>query len=517
MLSNKITELQDFQREIEIEKNLLIEKAMNSSNPGDILMAQKILSQQPNGIEGAKSYILDPATYFNGQGFFEIPSLITNSQCRRMARTPVIRAIVGTRQDQVSKYENPVSDINKEGWMITKKNRLFDKDKELSDDDKKNIEFITKFILNGGTMNNKYSGDTFDDFLRKFVKDSLEIDQATFECVFSRGKKFVGFNATDGATYRFVDPSSTQGLEEVEGYLPHITQIYQGVPLTYFYPWELCMGIRNKSSNIYANGYGVSELEDLVKTVTYTIFSDEYNGKFFSQGAAPKGILSLAGNVSSAKLQDFKQQWRSTVAGVQNAWKTPVLEADKMNFIDLQKNNTDMQFQEWMQYLIATSCAVFKINPEEIGFKSDKGGQQLFGGNDEQRFEHSKQKGLLPLLKFVQRKMNKYIVEQLNDDYEFIFTGINKEDETAKADLNLKKMQTMPLNKYLEENNMKPIDGGDDTILNPTFLQWKQMQMYGNPESNEAVDGQEEDDTEKAENDPILKAYGDYMERLSRD
>ena len=61
----------------------------------------------------------------------------------------------------------------------------------------------------------------------------------------------------------------------------------------YFFPWELTFGIRNKSSDIFTNGYGVSELEDMVQIVTWLLFGMQYNSNFFSQGSNTKGLKKL--------------------------------------------------------------------------------------------------------------------------------------------------------------------------------------------------------------------------------
>ena len=59
------------------------------------------------------------------------------------------------------------------------------------------------------------------------------------------------------------------------------------------------------------------------------------------------------------------------ITGVMQAWKTPVVEAD-VDWIDLQKNNRDMEYTSWMEYLIKLSCAIYSIDPTEIrlGYKS---------------------------------------------------------------------------------------------------------------------------------------------------
>ena len=125
-----------------------------------------------------------------------------------------------------------------------------------------------------------------------------------------------------------------------------------------------------------------------------------------------------------------------------NSWKTPVLEADKMDFINLQMSNADMQFGHWQEYLIRLTCSMYKIDPVEIGFLQGSGGnsQSMFESSQQVRIKYSQERGLIPILKFIQSKINKYLVSQLNNDFEFIFTGLENEDEKAELQADIQKL-----------------------------------------------------------------------------
>ena len=45
-----------------------------------------------------------------------------------------------------------------------------------------------------------------------------------------------------------------------------------------------------------------------------------------------------------------------------------LLNLKRRSFIDMQKSNTDMQFSHWNEYLVKVACAVFKLDPSDIGF-----------------------------------------------------------------------------------------------------------------------------------------------------
>jgi hypothetical protein len=363
--------------------------------------------------------------------------------------------------------------------------------------DKKIPFAITDFILKGGNVS-QWEHDDFDTFIRKIVDDSLIYDQMTFECVRNRRGQIESFMATDASTFRIADSFFDNDYDnaffarngasvwqdrndfgkKIHGYYPSFVQVYQNVKVNEFYPWELCFGVRNPSTSIYANGYGVSELEELINVVTSMLWGDEYNRRFLSQGSAPKGLLRIKGSNNEAALQQFKQQWQSMITGVMQAWKTPVVEAD-VDWIDLQKNNRDMEYTSWMDYLIKLSCGIYSIDPTEIGWDISRGssGGGLFEGSQEQRLKHSKDKGLYPLLKFIQRKINKYIIEQINPDFELIFVGLNglSIDEELKMDID-KVNSFMTVNEAREKHELKPLEGGDSPN-NATFVQAKNAAM----------------------------------------
>lgn len=548
----KIDNLQDIaeaKQKLAIQEELLLTKSMSSTDPDEIIKAQQFLKDiEKKSPTNNKSYIFEPWNFNNSFGYKDKPTSLSYNILRQMGRVPIINSIITTRIEQVSEFSRPNYDDNGTGFQIRKKKGYLNNensDKKLSKKDEARIEWIVDFILNCGTDSNSWSGDTFDAFLRKFTRDSLELDQGTFEVVRSRKGQPVEFLATDGATFRltesFEQDDGKFNMKEkvaINGYYPSYVQVFQNQIKAEFYPWELCFAVRNHYTDVRLNGYGVSELETIVNVTTWMLYSDTYNGKFFSQGSAPKGILKVSGGVNEARLAEFRQQWMAMVAGVQNAWRTPVLEADKMEWIDLQKGNRDMEFGKWQEYLIKLACATYKIDPSEIGFPMSGSSESkpMFEGNNEARLKYSKDKGLRPLLKMIEFKINKYIVNALAPEYEFVFVGLSAEDEAAQVDLDIKKMNYMGLKELRRTRNLPDEIDEDDVILSSAYLQYlgqkqqqeqmeqQQQQQMGNPESTEAVNdmsdynGEDSDymdyaGSRDAEEDPFAKAFNDWFEK----
>lgn len=547
-----------------------LEKALKSDSPTDMVKANQIIAaiQNKAQTENPKSFFIDPLEFNANLGYKDKAFSLTYTTLKRMSKTPIINSIIKTRKNQVADFAEPQEDKYSTGFVIRKKHKN-GVEQKMTEQDKKIAFAITDFIMKGSNVGN-WGVDDFDTFIRKIVEDSLVFDQMTFEIVRNRRGKIESFLATDASTFRISDSFYEKDYDnsffhrngagvynerndfgpKVKGYYPAYVQVYQNAKVNEFYPWELCFGVRNPSTSIYANGYGCSELEDLINVVTSMLWGDEYNRRFFSQGSAPKGLLRIKGTNNEAALQQFKQQWQSMITGVMQGWKTPVVEAD-VDWIDLQKNNRDMEYSSWMEYLIKISCAIYSIDPTEIGWDISRGSGNsgLFEGSQAERLQHSKDKGLYPLLKFIQRKLNKYIVEQINPDFELVFMGLNGMTISEELDLDVKKLNSFQtINEIREKYELKPIEGGD-VIENSTFLQAKnaadmkaqQQQMgdngmmgmsteydenpfdlYGDEMTDSVTYNSDEDsennEAEKAEfENTLLKAFDNFLKQEEND
>lgn len=528
-------------QKLEAKTFRIIEKAMKSDNPTDMIAANqaaaKIL-QKP--VEDTKSYLIDPLQFNANLGFKDKSFSLTYQTLQRMSKTPIISAIIKTRKNQIADFAEPQADRYNTGFVIRKKPKNGIEQK-MSKKDERIANAITDFIMNCG-KESSWTNDDFDTFIRKIVDDSLTYDQLTFECVRNRRGQLESFLATDAATFRIADTAfkedyknsffngrgasiwnndNIRGLDKMEhGYYPQYVQIYQNAVVSDFYPWELCFGIRNPSTSIFSNGYGCSELEELINIVTSMLWGDEYNRRFFSQGSAPKGLLRVKGGMNEQALQQFKQQWQAMITGVMKSWKTPVVQAD-VDWIDLQKTNRDMEYGSWMEYLIKLACAIYSIDPTEIGWDISRGSGNggLFEGSQAERLQHSKDKGLYPMLKFIQRKINKYIVSQINPEFEFVFMGLNGMTVSDELDMDIKKLSNfMTLNEIRKKYDLPEIEETGEIIENSIFWQAHNAQKQaeqqqggmggfgmggGFPGMNEGLPGMEEENEEEESENPF--------------
>lgn len=507
---------------IDIQKQIALEQAFTSQDVATILKAENYLKtiEKKDQVD-IKSILVDPLDSSASFGYKHKPYQLSYDMLRGMAKTHLISAIIRTRKTQVLEHCEPVSDRYRTGFIIDKRNkwRSSEKDKPLTKDEQKRADKLTQFILDCGTTENFWHADTFTTFISKIVEDSLTMDQATFEV---RGDKLgrpIEFFATDAATFRvsdsFLNPEKVPESDLVNGYAPSFVQLIDGKVYNSFYPWELCFGVRNPSTDIRTNGYGESELERMINLITAILNADQYNSNFFKVGSSPQGILSYSGNINQNSLESLKTNWQAQVAGVANAHRIPVINADKLNFIPTHVNNRDMEYGRYQEFLIKTGCAMYLIDPSEVGFNmsgNTDGNSGLGGDATKEKLKYSRDKGLKPMLKNVAHWLNKYIIWRLDPEFEFRFVGIDDaEDKTIELDSDIKKVQNfMTVNEIRAKYNMEKLDGGD-IVLNPIYSQNQMMAQQGNDESNAAVDEMGDNGDEP---NPFMKSLQTDLEKL---
>jgi HK97 family phage portal protein len=92
----------------------------------------------------------------------------------------------------------------------------------------------------------------------------------------------------------------------------------------------------------------------------------EYVGRFFSNGAQPKGVLSTAAKLTPAQQQSLREQWQSKYAGAPNAHHLAILTGG-LEFKNTSVDNDAAQMAETMKALATAICGAFRIPPWKAG------------------------------------------------------------------------------------------------------------------------------------------------------
>ena len=303
---------------------------------GELIKAGILSPLEPRGYE-PKSNLSDPFSYsFMGYGYKERFSALDYSKLRAISYAdPIIAAIIQTRMNQVAAFAVPQANKYKIGFKI----QMRDKDKNASKVGRSKAKEIEQFILACGFPESfddtveRRKRDSFEMFLRKIVRDSLTFDQLNFEVVPRNNGQPAEFIAVDAGTIRLTADKrdildATYGTQSKADPLiladmmvrapnaqdhqakhPRLCQVIRGQIVTTYDEWEMAYGIRNPRTDILANGYGFSEIEQLISTITAHINAETYNKRFFSAGSSIKGVLAFEGQVPPDQLESFRRQW----------------------------------------------------------------------------------------------------------------------------------------------------------------------------------------------------------------
>lgn len=472
----------------------------------------RIIGRQPMDLvksepsRDLKAYMENPLRMAYAVGYKDKPSTLSYSILYQMAtKNSIVGAVINTRVNQISTFSRPArfADDNI-GYTI----RLRDPRKAPTDEERRIMHALELFLERCG-FDRDNSRDDFDTFLRKLVRDSLIYDQMCFEIIPDRKGMPSVILPVDASTIRAATPLSDDDRFAPKGDDVRWVQIIDGQIRAEFTPEELAFCVRNPRTNINLQPYGFSELEQLITQVTSHLYAEEYNSKFFSQGGTTKGILNIkadpTGIGNREQLASFKRQWLAQVNGMTGAWKTPVLQIpDGIEYINVSQSNREMEFEKWMNYLVNIVCAIYQIDPAEVNFPNNAGvagnGGSVFESSQEAKIKNSRDKGLKPLLRFIEATINRHIISRFSEDFVFCFTGINERTEEEKAELESKQVRVWKtINEIRKDHDMEPLENGD-VILDASWINFNSTQSMMDDEGG-MPEGMEEDEDEGDEYD----------------
>lgn len=395
-----------------------------------------------------KSAMIDPLNVTNVMGTRQKPTAVPYDTLRRMASIPAVSAIINTRLNQVARFAKRPRFDGDIGFRIG----LKDPDAKMTDAQRKRAREIEEFFLKTGWQKNKGRKDNFDRFLRKITRDSLELDALTFEKVKSFKGEVAELWAVDAGTIELVvnNPVGEGTLYELPVYRPETksgqknigeidyVQKINGTVVAEYTEDDLAYGIRNPRTDIRFTDFGMSELETLIEVVTGIVNGVRYNTSYFSHSHLPQGVLEMVGKYKDKHLEGFKRHWKNLTTGAPGKWSVPVMaleDGQGFKFTPFKNSNKDMEFNEFLEFLFNIACAVFQIDPNEVGFKSWTSGSGMNqSDNTSVKIDESKDKGFVPLMTFLSDLFNEEVVDEIDPEFVFEWVGVDEEDEDKKLE-----------------------------------------------------------------------------------
>lgn len=305
---------------------------------------------------------------------------------------------------------------------------------------------------------NPQDGD-FRTFAERVLEDVLVLDAGCIEEVRGLGGETVELWPVDGGSVR-------------------VDRFWDGNPDAaryYWYPPMASQPVASWVSDDFLyimqnprtySVIGLSPLETLKLTIDAELSGSLYN-KRQVEGAAPDGIINLGEGIRPEKVDEFRAYWDSEVAGKGaiafiGGSKSP-------SFIDFRKSNRDMQYQEWLNWLVRKIAAVYQLTPQDLGLAFD-----VNRSTSEVLAENSEDRGLRPLLGLIQSTFTREIVwdEAFGgpaNNLAFMFTNLNMKESLSRAEFNKLALAGMPwksINEARVEAGMEPLEGFDKLMAN---------------------------------------------------
>jgi len=360
---------------------------------------EKAIQEARDTAGSPEAVFFDPMSMFMGFDFLTRRTGIGSQRLgffdlRRMSKTPIIGAIIGTRINQVSAFTQPQQDPYDIGFRITKIDKNEVGDPEI-------MKQLTAWMLTVGTP--QHGEDLLETFTRKFMRDSLILDQACAEIVPRRDGLPAYLVAVDSATIRKLRAS-------LEYFQPNqdtlfYAQVLQDRVVAEFTREQMIFGVRNPSTALVNAGYGLPELEILVRVVSTMLNAESYNAGQLTQGGTSKGIMVVKGDAPPDQMDTFRRDFREAIRNAAAYWRPPVLHIGKdgdIDWVQLDRSNRDIEYSELLNFLVKEASAVFQMDPSEINWQVGAvGSATTFESSAEAKQTMSQKRGLQPLLKFL--------------------------------------------------------------------------------------------------------------------
>lgn len=420
---------------------------------------------------GRGSLLEDP--YFQPASYQNIYKMKSSRLSNRMLKDASLRdwlvsTILQVRVDTLQRFSKPQQNKFDPGFRIVKRD---DQEVEYSAKDKENIKKINSFICNCGRVEGTPSDDRmmFGDFLRLIVRDALTFGHVSVEKVKTRNGGLHRFRPVPAeqvylinkeasretilkelkSIKPFLAPKSNNDPQAEEEYYAQQIDYYKWAQVAYddktlaiFGDEDMVFKLFNPQNFADSMGYCYGPLELAILTIKNHMNTENYNANFFTHGYAAKGLLHLKGTVTQSQLTNFRRQFYNAISGSANAWRTPIIAGlDDVSWVPLSGTAREMEYINYNNHLMRSICSQFQIDPIELGLdyiSSDTGR----GGNDKssiQKIEYSRERGLFPILMFIEEIMNNDILPALDKDlasaYVFKFDGFS--DTTPQSEVAL--------------------------------------------------------------------------------
>jgi hypothetical protein len=193
--------------------------------------------------------------------------------------------------------------------------------------------------------------------------------------------------------------------------------------------------------------------------------SEAYNAANFTNGVHAAAALIIKSGMNRDQFQHMDKQLRQMMSGAQNAHRLAVIQMDPSKdeaaqLLPFSSSNKDMEFSMWISWLLKIVCAAYQMDPAEINYIYGNEGQRSALGNQDpsDRVASSRERGLKPLLKALERWLNQSIIWKLDPDFRVEFFGLSDRAPLVEAELKIKSLAHRSINEVRAQDDDPPID-----------------------------------------------------------
>lgn len=336
----------------------------------------------------------------------------------------VARACINHRKRQISNLE----------WNIVPRDQ-----KEVNDTQVDAVKLFFK---------KPYPATNFRTFVDKILEDMLVFDGIVLWKDVTFGGQIEGLLNVDASTIRIkVAEDGTLPLPPEAAYVQMINgQVHEKYTLD-----EMYYRIMNPRTN---TPYGLSPLESLIIGVDSALRSQLYNLSLLSDGNVPEGFFTLPKDWDSDNIKEFQTWFDAMLAG--NPMKVTRLKFMPDGKYFPTKKPADMQFIEFEKWLLMKTCAMFDVQPSDIGFtdmvnKSTSDSQQELG----------MERGLVPTALFLKELFDEIIEQDFGlVDLQFEWVGLQATDVDfeLKRNESMLKNGAMTIDEWRTQQGMEPFN-----------------------------------------------------------
>jgi len=501
IFDNFFTKAREYQQE---QINALLKAS------GDNLEEKPIDEEDRKETKVGRQAILDDP-FYRQHGNFGIfksrPSRLSNKMLKDSSlRDWLVSSIMQIRVDTLVRFSRPQKKKFDMGFRVIKRG---DNNLEYNDEDRKNIANIESFVYNCGRLDGTPNDDKllFGEYLKLIVRDALTFGYTATEKIKTRKGALHRFRPVPAEQTYLInkelskdviekeikaikphlkprsdnDPQTKQELERHQvDFYKYVQVSYENHALAVFGDEDMIFKLFNPQNFGDSMGYCYGPLELSIINVTNHLNAENYNSNFFTHGYAAKGILHLKGTVTQQQLTSFRRQFYNSISGTSNAWRTPIIAGlDEVDWVPMSGSARDMEYINFNNHLMRSICTQFQIDPVELGLdylSSQTGRAQAAGqqGN-QQKIEYSRERGLYPILMYIEDLINKDIIPaidpELSKKYMFIFDGYS--DVTPQTEVALQQAEMTvhsSMNDLLTDARKNRIDDFTaDVPLNQSF------------------------------------------------